>query len=63
MKDYEVGGACDTVGGVRGIIQGFGGGKLKEREYVEDLDVDGRIILKFIFMKWDGGDVNQQQPR
>jgi hypothetical protein len=41
--------------GVRGIVQGFGGGKLKERDYVEDLDVDGRIISKFIFMKWDGG--------
>jgi hypothetical protein len=29
-------------------------GKL-ERDHLEDLDVDGRIILKRISRKWDGG--------
>jgi hypothetical protein len=27
---------------------GFGGGNLMEREHLEDLRVDGRIILKWI---------------
>jgi hypothetical protein len=30
-------------------------GDLMERDHLEDLDVDGRIILKLIFKKWDGG--------
>jgi hypothetical protein len=29
-------------------------GNLKERAYLEDLCVDGSILLKWIFKKWDG---------
>ena len=30
------------------------GGELRERDHLEDLRVNGRIILKFNFGKWDG---------
>ena len=29
-------------------------GKLKERDRLGDPEVDGRIILRWIFRKWDG---------
>ena len=29
-------------------------GKPEEREHLEYLDVDGRIILRWVFKKWDG---------
>ena len=31
----------------------FGGKTLRERDHLEDPDVDGRIILRRIFRKWD----------
>jgi hypothetical protein len=34
---------------------GFWRGKLRERNLLEVPDVDGRIILRWIFMKWDVG--------
>ena len=34
---------------------GFWWEDLRERDHLEDLDVDGRMILKCTFKKWDGG--------
>jgi hypothetical protein len=51
---------------VRGEVPtGFWWGNLTERDHSEDLGVGGRIILKCIFKKWDGGMdwIDQAQDR
>jgi len=37
------------------VHTGFWWEDLRERSFLEDLGVHGRIILKFILNKWDGG--------
>jgi hypothetical protein len=34
---------------------GFWLGNLKDRDRLKDSDVNGRIILRWIIRKWDGG--------
>jgi len=36
-------------------VQGFGGGNPREREHFDVLDVNGKIILHWIFKMWDVG--------
>jgi hypothetical protein len=36
------------------VIAGFWWGNLRERDHLEDPGVNGRIILRWIFRKWDG---------
>jgi hypothetical protein len=45
--------AC--VGGRGEVHTGFWWGNLRERDHLEDPDICGKIILKWIFRKWDGG--------
>jgi len=37
------------------VCTGFWWGNLRERNHFEDLGLDRRIILKWIFKKWNGG--------
>jgi hypothetical protein len=34
---------------------GFWWGNLRERDHLKDCNIDGRIILRWIFRKWDVG--------
>jgi hypothetical protein len=43
------------VWGRREAYTGFGWENLREREHLGNPGVDGRIILRWIFMKWDVG--------
>ena len=48
-------GACSTHGGEERRIQGLLWGNLRDRDHLRDSGIDGRIILKWIFRKWDVG--------
>ena len=37
-----------------GVCTGFWWGNPRERDHLGDPDVDGRIILRWIFRKWEG---------
>jgi hypothetical protein len=50
-----MGGACSTYGGRGEVYTGFWWGNLRERDDLEDLGIDGRIIFKWIFRKWGVG--------
>jgi hypothetical protein len=49
-----MGRACNTYGGKKGAYSVLVG-DLTECDQLADPGVDGRIILKLIFEKWDGG--------
>jgi hypothetical protein len=54
VKKNKMGGTCSMYGGQERWVQGFGGGKVRGRDHLEDLGVDRKIVLKWIFKKWDG---------
>jgi hypothetical protein len=49
-----MGGACGACGGRGEGCTGFCWGNLRERDHWGDPDADGRIILRWIFRKWEG---------
>ena len=58
IEKIEIGKLCSNYVGEERRIHRFWWGDLKERDYLGDGGVDGRIILRSIFMKWDVGDWN-----
>ena len=53
IKKNGMGVACSSDVGEERCLEGFGGGKLMERGHLEDLSVDERILLRWIFRNWD----------
>jgi hypothetical protein len=53
-KKNETGEAFETLG-TREVYTGFCWGEIMEGDHLEDLGVDGWIILRWIFRKWIGG--------
>ena len=54
IEKNEMGRTCSTYG--RGeVYTGFWLGNLSERDHLEERGVDGKIILGWIFRKWDVG--------
>lgn len=47
----EMGGFYDTWGWRREILKEFSLGNLKETEKLDDLDTDGRVLVKWIIKK------------
>jgi len=54
IEKNEMGGVCSTRGERRGVYRVVVG-NLREREHLGDTNIDGRIILRWIFRKWDVG--------
>ena len=55
IEKNEMGGACSTYGGRGEVYTEFGWKTLRERGHLKDPGVDGRILLRWIFRKWDVG--------
>ena len=49
-----MGGSCCTYKERRGVYRGLWG-NVRERDLLEDPGIDGRIILRWLFRKWDVG--------
>jgi hypothetical protein len=50
-----MGKVCGTYGRRDRCAEGFGEGDLRKRDHLQNLGLDGRIILKCIYKKWNGG--------
>jgi len=48
-------GVAYTMYGERGVYTGFPYGNIKKRNHLLDRGIEGRIIIRWIFRKWDLG--------
>jgi hypothetical protein len=53
MKNNETGRSRGKYGRLNRYVQGLAG-RSDGRSHLQDLDVDGTIIFKWMFKKWDG---------
>jgi hypothetical protein len=53
IEKNEMGGVCSAYGAE--MYTGFWWGNLRERDHLGDPGIDERIILRWIFRKWDVG--------
>ena len=51
----EMGRACSLYGGTEEVHIGFWWGNLRVEDHLKDAGVDGRIILKWVFERLNGG--------
>ena len=56
IEKIEIGGACSAYERRVEVYAGFWWRNLRERDHLENPGVDGTIILRWIFRKWDGVD-------
>jgi len=54
IEKKEMGRTCSVYGGKESCIV-FWWGNLRKRDHFGDPGIDGRIILRWIFRKWDLG--------
>ena len=59
IEKNETGGHVERMGERRGVTE-FWWGNLREGDHLEDPSLDGRIILRWIFRKWDEGSWTRQ---
>jgi hypothetical protein len=57
-----MGWACSAYGGEE-VYTGFRWKNLRERDHLGDPSVDGRIILRWMFRKWDWIELGQDRYR
>ena len=55
IEKTEIGRALNTYGWTGELHTGFWWGNLRERDHFGDPRIDGRIIIGWIFGKWDVG--------
>jgi hypothetical protein len=55
IKKNEMGGPCGTYRRRGGLHTAFWRGNLRETDNFEDLGLEKKIILKWIFKKWNRG--------
>jgi hypothetical protein len=48
-------GSCSAYRGRGELYTGIWSGNLRERDHLRDPGIDGRIIIRWIFRKWDVG--------